>query len=64
MEELAAAATTPERAAQVYSTARLAIEPDTAEERDFLKRLADALKLAPALRTEIDGGASGLKTSG
>ena len=60
-EDFAAAAATPERAAQLYSAARLAIEPDTAEERAFLERLAAALKLDPALKTEIDGGASGMK---
>lgn len=61
-EDLARAATTPEKALQIYSAARLVIEPDTAEEREFLDRLAAALKLDPALRQEVDGGASALKT--
>jgi uncharacterized membrane protein YebE (DUF533 family) len=60
-EDFAARSATPERAAQLYSAARLAIEPDTPEERAFLERLAAALKLDPALKTEIDGGASGMK---
>jgi uncharacterized membrane protein YebE (DUF533 family) len=64
VEEIAAGASTPEKAAQLYSAARLAIEPDTAEERVFLQKLADALKLAPGLKSEIDGGATGLKADG
>jgi uncharacterized membrane protein YebE (DUF533 family) len=61
IEDLASAATTPEQAAQLYAAARLAIEPDTPQERDFLQRLADALKLDAALKSEIDTGASELK---
>ena len=38
--ELAAEAASPAKAAQVYAAARLAIEPDTVHERDFLTRLA------------------------
>lgn len=63
IEELSAHATTSEKAAQMYSAARLVIEPDTAEEREFLQGLAQATKLDPALKNEIDGGASGLKAS-
>ncbi|MGZ8299339.1 MAG: DUF533 domain-containing protein, partial [Rhodoplanes sp.] len=47
--------------AQVYAAARLAIEPDTPQEREFLHSLAEALKLDPALKREIDEGASGVK---
>jgi uncharacterized membrane protein YebE (DUF533 family) len=64
VEDLARAAATPEKALQVYSAARLVIEPDTPEERQFLDRLAGALKLDPALRNEVDGGAATLKTGG
>lgn len=63
VEELAGHASTPEKASQIYSAARLVIEPDTKEERDFLDRLAQALRLEPALRSAIDGGALELKTS-
>jgi uncharacterized membrane protein YebE (DUF533 family) len=63
VEDLAAAATTPETAAQVYAAARLAIEPDTAQERDFLARLADAMKLEAQIKREVDEGATGLKAS-
>lgn len=59
--DLASQAETPEKAVQIYSAARLVIEPDTEAERAFLKRLAEALKLDPALAVEIDGGASDLK---
>jgi uncharacterized membrane protein YebE (DUF533 family) len=61
IEELAALSATPEKAAQVYAAARLAIEPDTTQEREFLRKLADALKLDPAVKSEIDEGASDIK---
>lgn len=62
VDELAAEATTSTpKAAQVYAAARLAIEPDTAQERDFLTRLAEALKVDAKIKSEIDEGASGLK---
>lgn len=60
-EALAAEAFSPAKAAQVYAAARLAVEPDTSEERAFLDRLAGALNLDPKLRDEIDRGASDLK---
>ena len=63
VEELAVAATSPETAAQVYAAARLAIEPDTAQEREFLTRLADAMKLDAQIKREVDEGATGLKAS-
>jgi len=63
VEEIARHAATPEKAAQIYSAARLAIEPDTEEERRFLERLALALRLDPALKNEIDGGAAGFKSA-
>ncbi len=63
VEELAEAAATPEQAAKLYSAARLVIEPDTEQERDFLERLAKALKLPLELRNEIDAGATNLKAT-
>ncbi len=54
IEELAAEATTPELGAEVYAAARLAIDPDAAAERDFLDRLAAALKLDSGLRAHLD----------
>jgi len=52
--ELAGAATTPELKAEVYAAARLAIEPDSPTERDWLERLAAALKLEPRLKAHLD----------
>jgi uncharacterized membrane protein YebE (DUF533 family) len=44
----------PETAAQIYTAARLAIDPDTGEEKVFLAALAAALRLDPELATQID----------
>lgn len=46
-ESLIAKAQTPERAVEVYAASLLAIEVDTPAERDYLRRLADGLGLAP-----------------
>ena len=46
-ESLIAKARTPERAVEVYAASLLAIEVDTPAERDYLRRLADGLRLAP-----------------
>lgn len=48
VNDLAARATTPEMAAQVYAASLLAIEVDTESERDYLRRLAMALRLDEA----------------
>lgn len=58
---LASAATTPELAAQVYTAARLAIEPDTPQERGFLRDLAGALALDSQLVAHIDAAAATVK---
>jgi uncharacterized membrane protein YebE (DUF533 family) len=62
IEELSDPVTTPEKAAQVYAAARVAIEPDTMQEREFLRQLAAALDLDPALIRHLDDAASGVKT--
>nr|WP_246728539.1 tellurite resistance TerB family protein [Microvirga terricola] len=54
VDEISDAVNDPEKAAQVYAAARLAIDPDTIQERDFLHRLADALDLDPTVRKQID----------
>ena len=46
--------TSPEEAAQVYAAARIAIDPDTQEEQDFLAALAESLKLDAGLIAHID----------
>ena len=60
VEELAATVNDPEKAAQVYSAARIAIDPDTIQEREFLSQLAEALDLDPAVRAQIDDTAGAL----
>jgi uncharacterized membrane protein YebE (DUF533 family) len=52
--ELAAAATTPELRVEVYTAARLAVDRDTAVERDWLEQLAVALDLEPGLKAHLD----------
>jgi len=44
-DDIAERVTNPEQAARIYAAARLAIDPDTLQERTFLKDLADALDL-------------------
>ena len=60
VEELAANVNDPEKAAQVYAAARIAIDPDTIQEREFLHQLAEALDLDPATRAQIDETATAL----
>jgi uncharacterized membrane protein YebE (DUF533 family) len=51
---LAQEARTPELAAQVYGASLLAIEVDTEAERDYLRRLAQALKLDAGTVQHLD----------
>ena len=50
----------PEIADQVYAAARISIEPDTIQEREFLHQIADALDLDPEVRAQIDETAGAL----
>ncbi|MEY2756272.1 MAG: hypothetical protein RIR33_50 [Pseudomonadota bacterium] len=59
--ELAAAAKTPALAAQAYTAARIAIEPNALREKAFLMNLAVALGLDEGLLAQIDAGAAGVK---
>ena len=52
---LAAAATTPELASQVYLASCLAIDIDTRAERNYLDRLAGRLGLEPERARELEG---------
>ena len=52
----------PEIAAQVYTAARLAINPDNAAERGFLANLATGLKLDPGLVARLDAAAIGAQS--
>nr|USU32130.1 tellurite resistance TerB family protein [Methylobacterium sp. OTU13CASTA1] len=51
VDDIAERATNPEQAARIYAAARLAIDPDTLQERKFLQDLAEALDL-PVEATE------------
>lgn len=57
IDELAAAVSSPEEAAQVYTAARIAIEPDTSGESAFLAALAGRLGIDRQLATFIDNEA-------
>lgn len=54
-EDIAAGATTPEQAAELYLAARLAIDPDQSAERAWLDALAHRLRLPPGLAAHLDG---------
>ncbi|PSC03440.1 DUF533 domain-containing protein [Alsobacter soli] len=59
--DLAAGAGSPEIAAQVYTAARLTIDPDEPTETAFLQELAGALQLDPQLVANIDAAAESVK---
>ena len=60
--ELVAAANSPALAAQAYTAARIAIEPDSMKEKAFLMNLAVALGLDEGLVAQIDAGAAAAKS--
>lgn len=47
-------------ALQLYTATRVAVEPDTAAEQQFLAVLADRLGIAPDLRAHVDAAARGM----
>ena len=53
-EDLAAAVTSPEEAVQLYTAARIAIEPDSGAEKQFLGALAGALGIDNKLAAHIE----------
>ena len=59
VDDLAAAVTSPEEAVQVYTAARVTIDPDDAEEHEFLTELADRLGIDADLAAHIDAAARG-----
>ncbi|GAU82468.1 tellurite resistance TerB family protein [Bosea sp. BIWAKO-01] len=61
VDVLAEAAETPELAAQIYTAARIAINPDTSAEKDFLAGLAGSVGLDAELVANIDAAASAAK---
>jgi uncharacterized membrane protein YebE (DUF533 family) len=54
MDDVVASATTPQRAIELYTASRLAIEPDSPAERGYLSLLAARLGLADELVAEIE----------
>lgn len=54
VDQLAARVKGPEQAARIYAAARLAIEPDTLQERQFLKMLAEALDVPSEAVARLD----------
>ncbi len=54
VDDLAALVSTPEEAMQVYTAARLVIEPGTEAENEFLQALAGRLGIDPTLASHID----------
>lgn len=61
--DLVAAAKTSELKVQVYTAARIAIEPDSMKEKAFLMNLAVALGLEDGLVAQIDAGAASAKAA-
>jgi uncharacterized membrane protein YebE (DUF533 family) len=61
IETLVAGADSPELAAQIYTAARIAINPDTAGEKNFLAALSAELGLDAELVANIDAAASAAK---
>lgn len=61
LETLTAGIGSQDEAAQVYAAARLAIDPDTQEEKDFLAALAGMLDLDAGLVAHIDAAANSAK---
>lgn len=57
VEALVAGVSTPAIATQVYSAARLAVNPDNPAEQRFLEQLAAGLKLEPGLVAHVDAAA-------
>jgi uncharacterized membrane protein YebE (DUF533 family) len=55
--EVAAAATTPEMAAEIYLASLLVVDETTTMERAYLDELGRSLRLAPGLRAELEARA-------
>jgi len=61
VDALVEASDSPELAAQIYTAARIAINPDTSAEKDFLAGLSASLGLDVELVANIDAAASAAK---
>jgi uncharacterized membrane protein YebE (DUF533 family) len=62
VEDLVRASDTPKTALEVYTAARVAVEPHSEKEQQFLRQLRDGLKIDPKLAAQVDAQASGLKS--
>lgn len=60
IDDLVAGVTSETESLQLYTSARIAIEPDTSAEQQFLAVLADRLGIAPDLRAHVDAAARGM----
>ncbi|MCJ2136402.1 DUF533 domain-containing protein [Methylobacterium sp. J-026] len=54
IDEIADRVAGPDAAARIYAAARLAIDPDTLQERQFLKMLAEALDLPADVADRVE----------
>jgi len=57
VDELASGVSSPEEAVQVYTAARIAVDPDTGQEHAFLSALANALGIDRDLAAQVDASA-------
>jgi uncharacterized membrane protein YebE (DUF533 family) len=62
VDELANAVSSPAEGVQVYTAARIAVDPDTEEEHEFLVALADRLGIDESLADHIDAAARSVGT--
>ena len=62
VEDLVRACDTPKAALEVYTAARIAIEPHSEAEQQFLQQLRDGLRIDSKLAAQVDAQASGLKS--
>ena len=60
IEEIADAVDTPETAERAYAAARLVIEPDTMQEREFLRLLAERMDLSHDQVAGVEARAGGI----
>lgn len=63
VDEIANAVSSEEEAIQVYTAARITVDPDLEEEHEFLAALADKLGLDEGLVAHVDAAARGAGTS-
>jgi uncharacterized membrane protein YebE (DUF533 family) len=61
IDDLVGQVRSPEQAVEVYTAARIAIEPDTREEQAFLADLASRLRIDNQLQAHVDAAAAGIK---